>query len=397
MNEKIKQKIDPILLTILLCMSALSLLAIYSALPLINSSISSTMILIKQVIWYILGYSSLFILFKLGSERLESVVFVLYYILMILLAILIIQQKFQFPFLSKIIYSINGSYCWYSIPKLGTFQPSEFMKIVLIIMVPSIIEKHHKNNPINSMQTDIMLIIEILKYVIPPCILIYIQPDSGITLIILFSLVAMLFVSGIKKEWVIIGFCTVGVVIISVAILYVINPTFVIKYIIGGSYKINRIYGWLYPEKYISSYGHQLYTALLAIGSAGTEGFGLQNVPIYIAESQTDFIFAIISSTFGLKGALTALGLSLALDLRLLYIGMRTKEGKNKYIIGGLVGILAFQQIENMGMIVGLLPITGITLPFISAGGSSLLSYMIIFALVFQMYNDFEKKENNIN
>lgn len=396
MNEKIKQKIDPILLTILLCMSALSLLAIYSALPLINSSISGNMILIKQIIWYVLGYSSLFILFKLGSERLESAVYILYFILMILLVILIIQQRFQFPFLSEIIHSINGSYCWYTIPKLGTFQPSEFMKIVLIIMIPSIIEKHHKNHPINSMKTDIKLILEIFKYVIPPCLLIYIQPDSGVTLIILFSLVAMLFVSGIKKEWVIIGLCTVGGVIILVGIMYIINPTFVIKYIIGGTYKINRIYGWLYPEKYISSHGHQLYTALLAIGSAGVDGFGLQNVPIYIAESQTDFIFAIISSTFGLKGALVALGLSLALDLRLLYIGMRTREGKNKYIIGGLVGVLAFQQIENMGMIVGLLPITGITLPFLSAGGSSLLSYMIIFALVFQMYNDFEKKENNI-
>ncbi|MBQ9987603.1 MAG: FtsW/RodA/SpoVE family cell cycle protein, partial [Erysipelotrichales bacterium] len=101
-------------------------------------------------------------------------------------------------------------------------------------------------------------------------------------------------------------------------------------------------------------------------------------------------------SSFGLIGALIAWGLSLALDMRLLYIGMRTRKGKNKYIIAGLVGILAFQQIENMGMIIGLLPITGITLPFISAGGSSLLSYMIIFALVFQMFNDFEKKENNL-
>lgn len=397
MNDKITRKIDPILLTILLCMSALSLLAIYSALPLINSSVSGNVILLKQVVWYVLGYGTLFFLFRLGSERVENVVFVLYYILMAALLILIIQQQFHLPFLDKFIVNRNGSYSWYTIPSIGTFQPSEFMKIVLIIMIPSIIENHHKNYPINSMKTDVILIFEILKYVLPPCLLIYIQPDSGLTLIILFGLVSMLFVSGIKREWVIIGFGMVGVVVFSVGILYLVNSEFVIKYIIGGSYKINRIYGWLEPEKYIQSFGHQLYTSLLAIGSAGLKGYGLQNVPIYIAESQTDFIFAIIASSFGLIGSMTALLLSLALDLRLIHIGIHTREGKNKYIIAGLVGILAFQQIENMGMITGLLPITGITLPFISAGGSSLLSYMIIFALVFQMANDFEKKENSID
>ncbi|MBE6114591.1 MAG: FtsW/RodA/SpoVE family cell cycle protein [Erysipelotrichaceae bacterium] len=396
MNEKSEKKIDYILLAILFCMSMLSLLAIYSALPWINSNYSGSTILLKQVIWHILGYGTLFVLFKMDRDKLENLVYIFYYILMFLLLLLIIQQKFEFSFLKKIIVSINGSYCWYTIPKIGTFQPSEFMKIVLIILVPLIIERHHVNYPINNLQTDVILVFDILKLVIPPCILIYIQPDSGLTLIILFSLVAMLFVSGIKREWIVIGVSVVIIIVAIVGIMYLVDPDFVIKYIIGGTYKINRIYGWLYPEKYISTYGHQLYTSLLAIGSAGVNGYGIQNVPLYIAESQTDFIFAIIASSFGLIGALIAWGLSLALDMRLLYIGMRTRKGKNKYIIAGLVGILAFQQIENMGMIIGLLPITGITLPFISAGGSSLLSYMIIFALVFQMFNDFEKKENNL-
>lgn len=396
MNEKSEKKIDYILLAILLSMSVLSLLAIYSALPWINSNYSGTTILIKQVIWHILGYGSLFILFKMDRDKLENLIYIFYYILMGLLLLLIIQQKFEFSFLKKIIISINGSYCWYTIPKIGTFQPSEFMKIVLIILVPLIIERHHKNYPINNLKTDVILVLDIFKLVIPPCLLIYIQPDSGLTLIILFSLVAMLFVSGIKREWIVIGCTAVISILVIVGIIYLIDPDFVIKYIIGGTYKINRIYGWLYPEKYISTYGHQLYTSLLAIGSAGINGYGIQNVPLYIAESQTDFIFAIIASSFGLIGALIAWGLSLALDMRLLYIGMRTRKGKDKYIIAGLVGILAFQQIENMGMIIGLLPITGITLPFISAGGSSLISYMIIFALVFQMFNDFEKKENNL-
>ncbi|MBQ9987849.1 MAG: FtsW/RodA/SpoVE family cell cycle protein, partial [Erysipelotrichales bacterium] len=298
MNEKSEKKIDYILLAILFCMSMLSLLAIYSALPWINSNYSGSTILLKQVIWHILGYGTLFVLFKMDRDKLENLVYIFYYILMFLLLLLIIQQKFEFSFLKKIIVSINGSYCWYTIPKIGTFQPSEFMKIVLIILVPLIIERHHVNYPINNLQTDVILVFDILKLVIPPCILIYIQPDSGLTLIILFSLVAMLFVSGIKREWIVIGVSVVIIIVAIVGIMYLVDPDFVIKYIIGGTYKINRIYGWLYPEKYISTYGHQLYTSLLAIGSAGVNGYGIQNVPLYIAESQTDFIFAIIASSF---------------------------------------------------------------------------------------------------
>lgn len=392
MNEIDNKKIDPILLGILLCMSFVSLIAIYSALPLINSNVGGNTILIKQLAWYILGYGVLFALFKMGSERLENTIYILYFVLLFLLALLLFQKYVGLPFLDYFIVPRNNSYTWYTLPGIGTIQPSEFMKIVLIILVPKIIENHHKTYPLSSMKTDLYLVLDVMKYVLPACALIYPQPDSGLVLIILVSVVFMLIASGIHREWLYIGFGTVALIIFIVFIISLIDYDFVVKYIIGGEYKIGRINGWLNPEKYILTWGNQLYTSLMAIGSAGFFGHGLQNVPVYIAESQTDFIYAIIGSSFGLAGSLSVLILSLSLDLRLVQIGLRTRKGRNKYIIAGLVGILAFQQIENMGMITGLFPITGITLPFVSAGGSSLLSYMIIIALVMQMYNDTEKQ-----
>lgn len=396
MNKSEQKRPDFILLAILLSMTSISLLMIYSSFPLLSSAVNPNMILLKQVVWWILGYGLLFFLFYLGTERIQSSIYVIYYIVLASLALLIVQKYLNLPFLRPFIEPRNNSVSWFTIPG-GTIQPSEFMKIILIILIPEIIDKHHKNYPISKLSTDIILVKRIVQYILPPMVLTYIQPDSGLTIIMLISITAMLLVSGIRREWIIIGVSFAAFVILVVGITYVLHPDFVIKYIIGGSYKLNRIYGWLEPEKFILTYGNQLYTALLAVGSAGMWGYGLQNVPLYIAEAQNDFIYAIVGSSYGLLGSLTVLLLSLSLDFRLIQIGLKSQNVKSKYIIAGLVGILAFQQIENMGMIVGLFPITGITLPFISSGGSSLLSYMIIIAVVMQIFSDIIQKQHPSN
>ena len=395
MNKSTTKKLDPFLLIILLSMSAISLLMIYSSSPLLSSSVNPTTILIKQVVWYILGYGTLAFIFYFGSERVQSAIYILYFIVLASLVLLLIQKYAQFSFLKPFIWIRNGSASWYNIPSVGTIQPSEFMKIILIILVPEIIDKHHKNYPISQMSTDLILVKEVMKYILPPIILTYVQPDSGLALIMIIAVTSMLLVSGIRREWIIIGISAVGLLLIVVAITYLINPEFVIKYIIGGTYKLNRINGWLYPDRHILDFGNQLYTSLLAVGSAGLWGYGLQNVPIYIAEAQNDFIYAIVGSSFGLIGSITVLLLSLSLDMRLIQIALKTNSVKAKYLIAGLVGVLAFQQIENMGMIIGVFPITGITLPFISAGGSSLLSYMIIMPIVMQIYSDVVQQQNS--
>ena len=121
---------------------------------------------------------------------------------------------------------------------------------------------------------------------------------------------------------------------------------------------------------------------MAAIGSAGFLGHGFNHTPIYFPESSTDFIFAVFASNFGFIGVFILLGLILYFDIQILYLARRKILDTDKYILSGILGMLLFQQIQNIGMTIGLLPIMGITLPFISYGGSSLLSYMLIVGIL---------------
>ena len=148
------------------------------------------------------------------------------------------------------------------------------------------------------------------------------------------------------------------------------------------AYRLQRIESWLNPDSYIQGSSNQLYTALLSLGSAGLTGYGLQAKIISIPEAHTDFIFAAIGQCFGLVGTTIIVCICMVLDLYLCKIAYNTKSTKNRLIVIGVVAMLFYQQIQNLGMIIGLLPITGITLPLISYGGSSILSYFISFAII---------------
>ena len=141
-------------------------------------------------------------------------------------------------------------------------------------------------------------------------------------------------------------------------------------------YRLDRIFSWK------SGSGLQLENALAAIGSAGLFGYGFNKTPIYFPEAGTDFIFAVYASNFGLIGSIFLIGIIIYLDINIIMLAKRKIVDTDKYIISGIVGMLVFQQIQNISMTIGLLPITGITLPFVSYGGSSLLSYMIIVGII---------------
>ena len=147
--------------------------------------------------------------------------------------------------------------------------------------------------------------------------------------------------------------------------------------IFGNSFflRINRLLDWT------SKSGYQLKNSLILIGSGGLFGHGFNN-KLYVPESQTDFIFSILCGSFGFVGTFITLLIIGLFDYKLISIGINTNKKIDKYIISGIVGMLIYQQFQNIGMTIGLLPITGITLPFISYGGSSLLSYMIMIGLI---------------
>ena len=152
-----------------------------------------------------------------------------------------------------------------------------------------------------------------------------------------------------------------------------------------SNYRLSRIDAWLDPESNIQGSSNQLYTALLSLGSAGLTGYGLQADIIAIPEAHTDFIFAAIGQCFGLLGTTFVLIICLLFDYVLFKIAYNTTNRTDRFIVIGVIAMLVYQQLQNLGMIVGLVPITGITLPMISYGGSSILSYFISFAIVMNL------------
>ena len=138
----------------------------------------------------------------------------------------------------------------------------------------------------------------------------------------------------------------------------------------------------------------QLQNSIASISSAGFKGHGFMANPIYYPEAHTDFVFVSIATSLGFIGSFIFVGLLLALDLRILEIGVNNKKPINRYITNSVCCILLFQQIQNIGMTIGLLPIMGITLPFVSYGGSSLISYMFMIGLVLNIYKESSSRMN---
>ena len=158
--------------------------------------------------------------------------------------------------------------------------------------------------------------------------------------------------------------------------------------IFGTSFflRIDRLIDWN------NNSGYQLTNGIVSIGSGGLFGMGLNNTPIYFPEPQTDFVFAVFSNNFGFIGSVLFIIFISIFDIKLINLGKKSKGGINFYIISGITGMILYQQFQNIGMTFGLIPITGITLPFISYGGSSLLSYMIIMGIILNISS---KKKND--
>lgn len=377
---------NPIIIYLILMIS-ISFIAINSAIPL--TKINYPRILnpnfgIKQIIFIGIGVFIVIAIVVIGSDRIRALRWWIYFFWMIPLIGLFINK-----YLFSVKYAIerNGAHSWYEIGS-NTIQPSEFMKIGIVLVVADIIQKHNERYPhLNrTFKTDFYLLVKIMMAILPPTLLIFLQPDSGITMIILFFIALMIFASGIQWRYVLTigGIC---LVLITIFILLVTTfPEFLSETLKIDSYKLSRFYGWFSPFETMKTHGHQLAKGLLAIGSGGLTGNGFQSSRVYFPEAHTDFIFAVIGMDFGLIGTLITVTLCALFDIEILNTATLNRGHYNSYVCIGIFGMLFFQQIQNIGMTIGLLPITGITLPFISYGGSSSLSYMILFGLVLSAY-----------
>ncbi len=360
MNFKLNFRI---LIPIIL-LSILSVVTIYSALTYTSASLGN--LALKQIIWYGIGWILVGILVYLKNEYLYQHTWILYIIGIILLVALLF---FGTP--------INNSRCWFMIPGIGSFQPSEFMKIFLMLALASMIHNFRSDYDNPTMKQEFIFILKTLFIVGLPSILTFLQPDTGAVIIYLVIYLSMMFVSGIRFRWFVGGVSLLVIMIAGFLYLYFYQQNLFIT-IFGSSifYRLERIFNWSQGS------GLQLENAMAAIGSAGLFGHGFNQTPIYFPESSTDFIFAVYASNFGFVGVIVLIGIIVYLDIQILLLSRKKIEDTHKYIVAGILGMLVFQQVQNIGMTVGLLPITGITLPFVSYGGSSLLSYMLLVGLL---------------
>ena len=340
-----KFKTNYILLACLFLFFVISLISIYSI---------DKALMYKQLIWYIIGFILIFIISIVDNKVIYEKSWSLYIIgIMSLILVLIFGT------------TINGTRCWFKIPGIGNIQPSEYVKIILILILSKIIYKSKK---------DFKLIFKVLLLTFIPSVLTFLEPDTGVVIIYLVIMFSILFISGIKYRWFII-FILLSIFIISfILITYYYYPNLFIN-LFGDSFflRVNRLLDW--------GSGYQFRSGITSIGSGGLLGYGINNTPIYFPEASTDFIFAVFSNNFGFLGSIFLISIIAICDIELIKIAKKSNT-MDKLIISGFLGMIIYQQFQNIGMTIGLMPITGITLPFISYGGSSLLSYMIMIGII---------------
>ncbi|MFE8696635.1 FtsW/RodA/SpoVE family cell cycle protein [Cytobacillus sp. FJAT-53684] len=374
-------RVDFSLVLILFLLFLVSCISIYSAQ---TTGQYKENFLLKQMVWYMVGTGIIAAVITLDSDQLKKITWYAYGFGLFLLGFLIVAP-------SSIAPVINGAKAWYRVPGMGSLQPSELVKVFIILVLAKVIDDHHQKNRIKTIQTDLWLLLKIGLFTMLPLLLVMQQPDLGTGLVFIAIMLGMIFISGITWKLLAPIFGT-GITLISVIFYFVLwQPEILEKYLGVKEYQFARIYSWIDPYNYQSSTGFQLTRSLLAIGSGETSGKGYGTREVYLPESHTDFIFSIVGEEFGFIGASILVSLFFLLIYHITKVGMATKNNFYTYICVGVISMITFHVFQNIGMTIGLLPITGIPLPFISYGGSSLMGNMLAMSLIFSIHYHYKK------
>lgn len=259
----------------------------------------------------------------------------------------------------------NGSRSWFGLGGFG-IQPSEFAKIGLIIYVSKYLASHGKE--MRDIKKGVLPILLVIGFFFG---LIMLEPDFGTAMVIVLTLIVMIFISGVKVSF----FVKLGLVgLAGIVLLIIVAP-----------YRMARIVSFLNPWTDPLGSGFQIIQSLYAIGPGGLLGQGFLNSHqkhFYLPEPQTDFIFSIISEEFGFLGVLIVVSFFFYIFYRSLKISMNQEDAFGKYLSFGLAFGIIIQASLNLCVVVGLIPVTGVTLPFFSYGGSSLLVSMASIGII---------------
>lgn len=329
----------------------------------------------KQLVFYGLGFFVIGFMMYFDPDLYQKASIYLYIFGLLLLVALILAP-------SSIAPVVKGQKSWFVLPGLS-IQPSEFMKIFTIMMLASSISKHNERFRGPVLKSDFLLIGKIVGITALPLLLVMQQPDLGTSLVFIAIMVGMILISGVRWRVIIPLYTGIAALATTVIILALQAPQILEKYLGVKEYHFGRIYSWLQPLKYEDSSGYQLVKAMRAIGSGQLFGKGTGGREVYMPESQTDFIFSIIGEEYGFIGTCVVLLLFFLLIYRLTVIAQRANSHFSSYVLVGIIVMITFHVFQNIGMSIQLLPITGIPLPFVSYGGSSLLATLMAMGFAF--------------
>lgn len=354
MNKKLLKNTEWTVLIMSILLLAIGLVALFSA-----TQSTEYVEFKKQVQWFVISIPFL-ILFSIIDYNVIVRFSTLAYIIIIGL---LIGVLFTEP--------INGASSWYKIGESIAFQPSELGKIVLILFMSFLLNKLQVKG--RSEINKIWKLIIFCIFAAIPILLVLKQPDIGTAMALIASVVCIIFVSGINKRYIILVLLIVAIL---VPIIYNNLPEHALK----------RIQVFLNPNLDPRGDGYNIIQSKLAVGAGQVFGMGLfkgnQTQLGFLYPKTTDFIFSVIGEELGFVATGAIVILYIILITKSIYIAKTAKDNIGSYIAIGIAGIFFFHMAENIGMTIGLLPITGIPLPFVSYGGSSLITNFICIGLL---------------
>ncbi|AEF24908.1 FtsW/RodA/SpoVE family cell cycle protein [Streptococcus parauberis] len=377
-RSKLDNKIDYGIVWPVFCLIIIGLFSVYVA-TFHDYPHNVTKVMMQQVLW--IGFGSLFAFILMFFSR--SLLWKLTPFLYLLgLGLMLLPLVFYSPQLV----AATGAKNWVTIGSVTLFQPSEFMKISYILALARFTVWFKGKKERNQFSDDWKLILSYVLITLPVMILLALQKDLGTAMVFIAILAGVVLVSGISW-WFILPL--LGLFLFAGLAFFMIfflpqGKEFLLK--IGmDTYQINRISAWLTPFDFSETIAYQQTQSMISIGSGGFFGKGFNHIDLPVPVRESDMIFTVISENFGFLGSAVLLILYLLLIYRMLRLTLASNNLFYTYISTGFIMMILFHIFENVGAAVGILPLTGIPLPFISQGGSSLISNLIGVGIILSM------------
>lgn len=336
-------------------------------------------IVFLQGIWILLGASLAFVVMFFNKAFLWKATPFLY----ILGLGLMVLPLFYY---SSALVAATGAKNWVTVNGQTLFQPSEFMKISYILILAYQVVRFQERHEEASLLSDIKLLSQLLLLTLPVMVLLYYQSDLGTALVFLAIFSGIVLLSGIS--WKLIIPVVLGAVLLFLAFMLIFiseNGKALLHGLGIDAYQLNRISAWLDPFENAQTTTFQQAQSLIAIGSGGLWGQGFNVTNLHVPVRESDMIFTVIGEDFGFLGGVLVISLYMLLIYRMIRITIASNNRFYTFISTGFIMMILFHVFENIGAAIGVLPLTGIPLPFISQGGSSIISNLLGVGLLLSM------------